>query len=164
MKNKLVIIIAIFACSLNVNAQKNNSHNKPITKKWLSLERDTSGYVFYICCEERIPYVVISGNKLIWADHFEDPETFSIIRIAHEKNRRTIFTCKRKNHNILVNVRWLDASCTMALWKFKGIGLSDEIKLVMCPVNKVSKFKVVRCIGNDTVKTPEMMFLPIQIN
>ncbi|HEY9004180.1 MAG TPA: hypothetical protein VIM89_22665 [Mucilaginibacter sp.] len=164
MNYKFTITLALVACSLTSKAQKHAVHNNPITNKWYSLERDSSGYVFYDPCEERIPYVVVSGNKLTWADHFEDPEAFKIVRVSNEKNGRTVFTCKGKDHNLLVNVRWLDSSCTMALWKFKGIGPLDEIKWVMCPANKVARFKVVRCIGNDTVKTPEMTFLPIQIN
>jgi hypothetical protein len=105
--------------------------------------------------------------NLAW--QLDDPESYKTTNLIKLNSEKYILSGKNAYCNLSISIRWIDKTYTMALWKFKRhfpgkLLRDDEIKWVMCPLNKMRKFKVVNCISNDTVKTPEKQFLPINLN
>ena len=146
-------------------------NNKPgaFPRKWCMLQRDSSGYVYYRFLEGTTPYISIKSDKLTLAWQLDDPEIYKISSLTQLKSDDYLIRCKGSYCNMLLYVRWIDKMHTMALWKFKRTFKKkalpdDELKWVMCPVDRVTRFKYVTIKGNDSVKIPEKQFLPIVIN
>jgi hypothetical protein len=153
-------VIAIIALILFKNSKT------PLLQNWVRLERDTSGYVFYSPCEDIKEDVDIKGNQLIRGGGDDDPDTLKILSTTRLTTGKYEIKCKGKYYGLLINIRWLDNAHTTALWKFHydNKNYPADSKAVMCPADKKAGFKVVKCVTNDSVKTAEMQFLPIEEN
>jgi len=153
-------IVLIIALILFKNSKKT------LPQKWIRLERDTSGYVFYSPCEETPNYTNIEGNLLIISGEPDDPDTLKTLSTTQLSADKYEIKCKGKEYGLLIKIRWLDNAHTTALWRFHydNKNYPADSKAVMCPADKKAGFKVVKCIPNDTVKTAELQFLPIEEN
>ena len=159
-KRLLFLSFVLFFC-LQVAAQNKTGHSFP--KKWVFLERDTSGYVIYRPCEGRIANLKINGQYISLAWQLDYPERYKMTSIIKINHSRYIILAKNAYCNLSIIARWIDNRYNMALWKINRHFADktmpgDDLKFVMCPVNKLKKIKIVKSLGNDTVKTPEMPF------
>jgi hypothetical protein len=146
---------------------KHPNKSEPFPDKWYNLERDTSGYVFYSPCEGDTPYILFRKDSVIIQWQLETEES-KIIR-RQEVNGHYKIKSRSAAFDINFDIRWLNATHTLALWKFNIASHDSSFKVdhkwVMCPATVKSKYKVVTCVNpHPTYKADEMRFLPIDIN
>jgi hypothetical protein len=163
MRKRIFLIILPVIVVIALILLKNS--NTQLPKNWVRLERDTSGYVFYSPCEDIKEDIDIKGDQLIRGGGDDDPDTLKILSTTRLTTDRYEIKCKGEYYGLLINIRWLDNEHTTTLWKFHTDNkYYPDGKMVMCPADKKAGFKIVKCIPNDSVKTPEMQFLPIEEN
>ena len=168
MRRRIYLLVMVIPWLISASTSTVD-HNK-INGIWYNLERDSSGYVFYTPCEGRTQYINLKKHTISIAAGLDDPENFQIDGTVKNMNEQYKIFGKNRYSKILISFRWVNQAHTIALWKFKIHYFEelyrpdDEFKWVMCPAKLKSRFKVVICPTNDTVKSAENVFLPININ
>lgn len=127
-----------------------------IQAHWISLQRDSSGYLIYKPCNGSIPQIYIDSGFVTVYWQLDAPTKYSINKFTRLSGNKSFYinaSDGQENREFTVEIK--DAKRKLVLWTF------GEFKWVMTPLEFKKNF---RQIGNPclTEMKPEKQFLPIE--
>lgn len=153
---KSVIIGFLSLISLAIFGQKTWPNLNDIPKKWIKLERDSSGYLLYKPCNGGTPVITIDSGYVTIYWQLDAPEKLAIEKFTRLKGNNAFYiNAANQNISIDFNAEIKDDKKELILWRFM------DNKWIMTPFDNRERFRFIENPCPTEMK-PEKQFLPIE--
>lgn len=163
MKNFLTVILLI--TSLSSYGQMKWKSVDDVPKQWITLERDSVGYLIYKPCDGSTARMTIDSTYITVYWQLDAPDKLLIDKFTTGADNKSFYIhATYDNCKIDFNVKIVDIKRKLVLWKFKFNCNNEggfEEKWLMTSTEFTDKF---RLIDNPcgSIKIAEKYFLPIE--
>ena len=130
---------------------------KFIQNKWIHIEKDAKGYLFYDPCDGDAEQIILNNNNIKFFWRHEEPQKFKISNFKFDKeNKAFSFVAYDKIDKITVNVsaKIVDELKGVVLWKI------NDFKWLMTPLKNIKNYRKITNVCED-YRIKELEFLPL---